>query len=395
MKITIPVSVGNVMIGGGNPVVIQSMTDTDTADVSATVQQILELKKAGAEVVRITVDRPESAEAVPQILQEVQKVSKVPIVGDFHFNGHVLLKKYPKMAMSLDKYRINPGNIGRGEKKDEHFEQFLEVAKKYKKPIRIGGNGGSVDPELLQKRMDENIQATKVQSKKVSKSGGEIFEETLIESVLSSAEYAVQFGIPKNKIILSAKVSSPHSLIRIHRILSQKTDFPLHVGLTEAGGGVQGIVATTAALSPLLQESVGDTIRVSITPASGQSRTQEVEVAKQILQANSVRQFSPKIISCPGCGRTTGNNFRNFAEDISKKIEKSHLPKTLTIAVMGCIVNGPGEANQADAGIFFPGKGEGTHATVFVRGEKVADLSGGNIENKFLEILEEEFVDKK
>lgn len=394
MKKTIPVSVGNIIIGGGNPIVVQSMTNTDTADITATASQILELAEAGSEIVRITVDCPESARAVPEIIKKVRQTSSVPIVGDFHFNGHILLEKYPKTAEMLDKYRINPGNVGKGEKKDEQFERILSVAKKYNKPIRIGVNGGSLDSLLLQQKMDN--------AKGTQKSSGEIFEEAIIESVLSSAKYAVHFGIPKNKILLSAKVSSPDSLLRIYRILLQKTNFPLHLGLTEAGAGIAGVVATTAALSPLLQEKIGDTIRVSITPNSGESRTKEVYVAKEILQAVGARQFFPRIISCPGCGRTTGNDFQAFTEEITKKIEekmptwkqKNSSLSSLKIAVMGCIVNGPGEASHADIGIFFPGKGEGKKATIFVQGEKKYNFSGENIVDFFLEVLEKEFVKK-
>ena len=392
MKTTIPVPVGNITIGGNSPVIIQSMTDTDTADISATVRQILELSKAGSELVRITIDSPPSAEAVPHIVERVRKYSSVPIVGDFHFHGHILLQKYPDMAKALDKYRINPGNVGRGKKRDEQFEKILSVAKKYKKPIRIGGNGGSLDPYILQQKMD--AYAGKSHASHLP------FEEAMIESVLSSARYAVEHGVPPNAIVLSAKVSNPRSLFRIYHALSRKTDFPLHLGLTEAGGGVKGIVETTAALTPLLQAGIGDTVRVSLTPSPGELRTKEVEVAQAIVQAAGVRQFFPKIISCPGCGRTAGNRFQLFVETITQKIKqklplwKEKNPKitSLTIAVMGCIVNGPGEATHADIGIFFPGKGEGTQAIVVVRGKAKKHLRGNDIAHQFLKIVEEEFV---
>jgi (E)-4-hydroxy-3-methylbut-2-enyl-diphosphate synthase len=368
------VQIGNVCVGGDNPIVVQSMTSTDT----------------GSEIVRITVDRPESAEAVPNIYDIVRKESEVPIVGDFHFNGHVLLSKYPDTAKLLEKYRINPGNVGRGEKRDRNFEAILEIAIQHNKPIRIGVNGGSLDPELLQQKMDRNKTSGSLQTDQ------EIFEEAMVESAITSAEFAVEFGVPKEKIVLSAKVSEPQSLIRIHESLAEKCHFPIHLGLTEAGGGLSGIVWSTAALSILLQKGIGDTIRVSITPGSGESRTKEVLVAREILQSLGIRNFSPKITSCPGCGRTTGNDFQTFTENLKKQIEKK-LPlwrekyprsETLKIAVMGCIVNGPGEACHADIGIFFPGKGEGKLATVYIDGEHHAELSGEKIDERFLEILE-------
>lgn len=388
---TYEAQVGNILIGGKNPVVVQSMTNTDTADGEATAEQILELAQAGSEVVRITIDRPESAEAVPKIYDIVRKESEVPIAGDFHFNGHVLLEKYPETAKLLEKYRINPGNVGRAEKRDKNFENILAIAIKNKKPIRIGVNGGSLDPELLQQKMDDNKKSGS------SKSDQDIFEEAMVESAITSAEFAVSFGVPKDNIILSAKVSEPQSLIRIHESLAEKTHFPIHLGLTEAGGGLSGIVSSTAALSILLQKGIGDTIRVSITPGSGESRTKEVLVARETLQSLGFRNFSPKITSCPGCGRTTGNDFQVFAESLKKEIEnrlsiwREKYPgsKTLKIAVMGCIVNGPGEARHADIGIFFPGKGEGKLATVFIDGEHFTELSGENIDRRFLVILED------
>lgn len=391
-RISLAVPVGNVVIGGGHPVLIQSMTNTDTADVEATSQQILELSRAGSELVRITVDRPESAEAVPHILENVRKHSSVPIVGDFHFNGHVLLEKYPSMAQALDKYRINPGNIGRGEKRDKHFETILELAQKWEKPIRIGVNGGSLDPELLAEKMDTN------RLQKTSRSDAEIFEEAMRESALASLQFAESFGIPLSRMIVSAKVSEVPALIRIHRSLAEQTNVPIHLGLTEAGGGLSGIVSSVSALSILLSEGIGDTIRVSYTPSSGESRIQEVRIAREILQSLELRTFSPKITSCPGCGRTTGNHFQAFAEEIRTRVDEE-LPRwkekfpgseQLKIAVMGCIVNGPGEARSADVGIFFPGRGEGKIAEIYANGEKAKILSGEeNISKIFFDFVEE------
>ncbi len=387
---TIPVQVGNITIGGGNPIAVQSMTSTDTSNVQATAQQIIELAEAGSELIRITVDSSESAEAVPRIYAIVSKKTAVPIVGDFHFNGHVLLSKYPETAQLLEKYRINPGNVGRGNGRDANFEAILEIAAKYEKPIRIGVNGGSLDPELL----DANIEKNREQNYPFS--DAEVFEQTMVESAIISSEFAIRFGIPKEKIILSAKTSDVPGLIRIHKALAQKTDLAIHLGLTEAGSGMSGIVATTSALSTLLSQGIGDTIRVSITPESGEARTKEVQVAREILQALELRTFTPKVASCPGCGRTTGNDFQLFTEEIKKEIN-AKLPdwqaryvgaEKLRIAVMGCVVNGPGEARAADIGIFFPGKGEGKLATVFANGEKVADLSGNGIKEEFFGIVE-------
>lgn len=391
-RISTPVRVGNVMLGGNAPIIIQSMTNTDTADIDSTVHQILELSNAGSEMVRITVDRPESAEAVPQIVERVRKFSPVPIIGDFHFNGHILLKKYPDMAKCLDKYRINPGNIGRGEKRDSHFETILEMAQKYKKPIRIGVNGGSLDPELLAEKMDKN------RMQKTPRSDTEIFEETLQESALASLAFAESFGIPLSQMVISAKVSEVTSLIRIHRFLADRTQVAIHLGLTEAGGGLSGIISSTSGLSVLLLEGIGDTIRVSYTPSSGESRIQEVRIAREILQSLGLRTFFPKITSCPGCGRTTGNHFQEFSEKIRQEVT-ARLPKwkqnfpgseKLKIAVMGCIVNGPGEARSADIGIFFPGRGEGKVAEIYGDGEKICNISGEeNISEIFFSFVEE------
>lgn len=388
---TLAVEVGTVTIGNGNPVVVQSMTSTDTADVRATVRQIIELAEAGSELVRVTVDRDESAAAVPHILEKVRKMTSVPVIGDFHFNGHLLLTKYPEAARLLDKYRINPGNVGRGEKRDRNFETFIGLALKYQKPVRIGVNGGSLDPELLGENMDKN------RDKGFLKSDAEVFEATMVESALVSAAAAQKLGLPKDRIILSAKLSEVPALVRVHESLAAQTDLPIHLGLTEAGGGISGAVSSAAALSVLLYQGIGDTIRVSITPQRGETRTKEVEVAREILQALELRTFTPKITSCPGCGRTTGNAFQVFAEEIKTEIDQRKAlwekqypdAKKLRIAVMGCVVNGPGEARAADVGIFFPGKGEGKLATVFIDGAKAADLSGAAIKERFLAMVEE------
>ena len=384
------VMVGKVALGNGHPVMLQSMTNTDTADVQATVGQILELAEAGSEMVRITVDRPESALAVPKIVEQVRKTSSIPIIGDFHFNGHLLLQSFPDMAVALDKYRINPGNVGRKEKRDEQFEAILLVAKKFQKPIRIGVNGGSVDPDLLEENMEENAKRA------FPLSAEAVFEKTILDSVLLSSQFALDFGIPKSHLVLSAKLSSVPAMIRVYRELAKKTDLALHIGLTEAGGGEKGIVSSAIALGTLLQEGIGDTIRVSITPKVGESRIKEVKVAQEILQSLGIRHFSPEIISCPGCGRTSGNNFQAFAEKIEKALatrmkswkEKNPNVKKIRIAVMGCVVNGPGEAQDADIGIFFPGRGEGEFASVFLGGKPYKELKGGNILEEFLGMIE-------
>jgi (E)-4-hydroxy-3-methylbut-2-enyl-diphosphate synthase len=369
---------------------IQSMTNTDTANIEATVQQILELEKAGSEMVRITVDRPDSAKAVPRIVEKLRKVSSVPIIGDFHFNGHILLTAFPEMANSLDKYRINPGNLGKKGKRDEHFEAILQIAKTFNKPIRIGVNGGSIDQDLLDQEMQKNA------NRKIPLSAREVFERTVIRSVLLSASFAVEFGIPKNQLVLSAKLSHVPSMIRVYRSIAKKTDIALHIGLTEAGGGEKGVVASAIALGTLLQEGIGDTIRVSITPRGEESRTKEVKIAREILQSLGIRYFSPEIVSCPGCGRTTGNLFQKFAEMVEQAIlirmkewgKRNVDIAKVRIAVMGCVVNGPGEARDADVGIFFPGRGEGEYASVFVKGKHYKDLKGKNILEEFMGIIE-------
>lgn len=362
--------IGSLGFGKNFPVRIQSMTNTDTANIEATVAQILELVEAGSEIVRFTVDSPESSLAVPEIVRQVRKNSDIPLVGDFHFNGHIFLKKYPEMAKSLDKYRINPGNVGKKNKHDTNFDDILSVAIEHNKVIRIGVNGGSIDEELLEKEMNN--------SENKGKSSDEIFIMTMVKSAIESAQYAENFGVPKKNIVVSVKHSCVPMMIAAYQKLAKECDYLLHLGLTEPGGGMQGIVSSSVALGILLQQGIGDTIRVSITPRSGETRVQEVKICREILQALELRQFSPKVVSCPGCGRTTGNDFADMAEKVSAMLEKKSsewgkkYPKfsSLHIAVMGCVVNGPGEAKRSDIGIFFPGKGEGTQAILSLKGEQ-------------------------
>ncbi len=388
----------NLHLGKKNPVRIQSMTNTDTADIDATVSQILELAEAGSELVRITVDSHESCLAVPQIIEQIRKTSNIPIVGDFHFNGHIFLVKYPEMAQALDKYRINPGNVAGGnsrkkiEKTDTNFETILSVAKKYNKPIRIGVNGGSLDASVLEDEM--NLEENK------GKTSDEIFVGAMVKSAISSARFAENFGIPKENIIVSVKHSSVPVMISAYRKLSQSCDYLLHLGLTEAGGGNAGIIRSSIALGTLLQEGIGDTIRVSITPQQGESRTKEVKICQEILQSLGFRNFSPRVVSCPGCGRTTGNDFAEMAEKILENLEMKRkkenwdkkYPKfsSLHIAVMGCVVNGLGEAKNADIGIFFPGKGEGKNAVIMIDGKQknISANSSNEIEKIFFKEVE-------
>ncbi len=379
------VKIGNIILGANHPVVLQSMTNTDTADVAATTDQILELEKAGAQIVRITVNNEDAAQAVPQIVKNVQKISDVPIVGDFHFNGNLLLKKYPDCAKSLDKYRINPGNA-----RDQNFQEIIELAIKYDKPVRIGVNSGSVDAEILDDLMAKNT----------DKTSEEILEEAAIKSVLNSAQLAEKIGLPKNKIVLSAKMSEINSMIRVYTEIA-KSNYVLHLGLTEAGQGDFGIVSSSIALGVLLNKGIGHTIRVSLTPLPGESRTREVEMGKMILQSLGLRNFAPRVTSCPGCGRTSSDQFQHLALKINERIQKT-LPEwkekypdveNLKIAVMGCVVNGPGEAKNADIGISLPGKAEKPIASVFVSGKHFCDLKGDNIEDQFWQILED-FVKK-
>jgi len=387
----IPVRVGNVVVGDG-PIVVQSMTNTDTADIEGTTQQVAALAQAGSEVVRITVDRDEAAKAVPHIRDALDKMGcNVPLVGDFHYIGHTLLTDNPACAEALAKYRINPGNVGFREKRDRQFTTMIEVAMKYDRPVRIGVNWGSLDQDLVISMMDENAKSAN------PKSASNITEEALVTSALQSAALARDLGMSTNKIILSCKVSAVQSLIRVYRALARKCDYALHLGLTEAGMGSKGIVASTAALAVLLQEGIGDTIRVSLTPEPGGDRTEEVIVAQQILQTMGIRSFMPLVTACPGCGRTTSTVFQDLAGKIQSYLrermptwrEKYVGVEDMNVAVMGCIVNGPGESKHSDIGISLPGTGETPSAPVFIDGEKRMTLKGPGIAEEFQGIVEE------
>jgi (E)-4-hydroxy-3-methylbut-2-enyl-diphosphate synthase len=387
----IPVRVGNVVVGGG-PIVVQSMTNTDTADIEGTTQQVAALAQAGSEVVRITVDRDEAAKAVPHIRDALDKMGcNVPLVGDFHYIGHTLLTDNPACAEALAKYRINPGNVGFREKRDRQFTTMIEVAMKYDRPVRIGVNWGSLDQDLVISMMDENAKSAN------PKSASNITEEALVTSALQSAALARDLGMSTNKIILSCKVSAVQSLIRVYRALARKCEYALHLGLTEAGMGSKGIVASTAALAVLLQEGIGDTIRVSLTPEPGGDRTEEVIVAQQILQTMGIRSFMPLVTACPGCGRTTSTVFQDLAGKIQSYLrermptwrEKYVGVEDMNVAVMGCIVNGPGESKHSDIGISLPGTGETPSAPVFIDGEKRMTLKGPGIAEEFQGIVEE------
>ncbi len=389
---SIPVMVGDVTIGGTAPVVIQSMTNTDTADVAATVTQVRELAHAGSELVRITVNSDAAARAVPDIVEQLaQADDAVPLVGDFHFNGHKLLAKYPDCARLLSKYRINPGNVGRGRKKDEQFATMVETAGKYDKPVRIGVNWGSLDQALVARLMDENSRRTEPLD------SGEIMHEIMVTSALESAAQAESLGLPRDHITLSAKMSGVQDLITVYRMLSARCDYALHLGLTEAGMGSRGIVASTAALAVLLQEGIGDTIRISLTPEPGGDRTREVIVAQELLQSMGLRHFTPAVIACPGCGRTTSHYFQQLAQDIQSHLRtqmpewRRHYPgvEEMKVAVMGCVVNGPGESKHADIGISLPGTGEKPVAPVYVDGEKTVTLKGDTIAADFQKIVDD------
>jgi len=379
-----------IWVGGDAPVVVQSMTNTDTADAVATAIQIKELARAGSELVRLTVDRPESAAAVPYIRDQLDKMGiDVPLVGDFHYNGHTLLTEYPDCAAALSKYRINPGNVGKGAKRDTQFAQMIEVAAKYDKPVRIGVNWGSLDQALLARIMDENA------ARENPWTAQAVMYEALITSAIENAVRAEELGLARDKIILSCKVSGVQDLIAVYRELGKRCDYPLHLGLTEAGMGSKGIVASTAALSVLLQEGIGDTIRISLTPEPGGDRTKEVVVGQEILQTMGLRKFTPMVIACPGCGRTTSTVFQELADDIQSYLReqmpewKKTFPgvEAMNVAVMGCIVNGPGESKHANIGISLPGTGESPAAPVFVDGQKVATLRGDNIVEEFQAIV--------
>ena len=389
---TVNVRIGNVMVGSDAPVAVQSMTNTDTADHIGTAIQVAQLAKAGSELVRITVNTEEAAAAVPRVREQLDKMGcDVPLIGDFHFNGHKLLAKYPDCASALAKYRINPGNVGRGKKRDEQFNALIETACRFDKPIRIGVNWGSLDQAVLARLMDENGRLA------VPRQASEVTREALIVSALDSAKQAEEIGLGHDKIIISCKVSAVQDLIAVYRNLATRCDYPLHLGLTEAGMGSKGIVASTAALSVLLQEGIGDTIRVSLTPEPGGDRAQEVIVAQEILQTMSLRAFTPMVIACPGCGRTTSDYFQRLAEQI-QTYARQQMPlwrtqyvgvENMTLAVMGCVVNGPGESKQANIGISLPGTGEKPVAPVYVDGEKTVTLKGEHIAEEFQQIVDE------
>lgn len=385
------VTVGQVRVGGGAPVVIQSMTNTDTVDVLKTAIQCAELARAGSELVRITVNTPEAAAAVPRIRAHLDSMGvDVPLIGDFHYNGHRLLSDYPECAQVLDKYRINPGNVGHGKKRDEQFAQMIEIAARYKKPVRIGVNWGSLDQDLLARIMDENARRA------MPMDAVGVMREAMVASALESAIKAEELGLPGDRIILSCKVSGVQDLIAIYRELSRRSDYPLHLGLTEAGMGSKGIVASTAAMAVLLQEGIGDTIRVSLTPEPGGKRTQEVVVAQEMLQTMGLRAFTPMVTACPGCGRTTSSFFQELAHSIQEHV-RGKMPQwrveydgveNMTLAVMGCVVNGPGESKHANIGISLPGTGEAPAAPVFEDGVKTITLRGNHIAEEFTAIVD-------
>ena len=388
---SVAVLVGRVRVGADAPIVVQSMTNTDTADVAGTTKQVQQLARAGSELVRITVNSAEAAAAVPAIRERLDATGvTVPLIGDFHFNGHKLLREHPACAEALAKYRINPGNVGRGSKRDPQFAQMIECACRYGKPVRIGVNWGSLDPELLTRLMDENAASAQ------PKDAREVMREAVVQSALTSAARAIELGLARERIILSAKVSGVQDLIAIYRELARRSELPLHLGLTEAGMGSKGIVASSAAMAVLLEEGIGDTIRVSLTPEPNGDRTQEVIVAQELLQTMGLRSFAPLVIACPGCGRTTSTYFQELAKRIQTHI-RTRMPEwrrdyrgveDMTVAVMGCVVNGPGESKHANLGISLPGTGERPVAPVYEDGEKTVTLKGERIAEEFQEIVE-------
>ncbi len=390
-KLTATCTVGDVRIGGPNPIVVQSMTNTDTADTTATVNQVLALARAGSELVRITVNHDKAAAAVPRIVQTLRDFGcDVPIVGDFHYNGHILLRKYPDCARALAKYRINPGNVNIGKKHDDNFRTMIETAIEHGKPVRIGVNWGSLDQQLLTSQMDENARRSEPWS------AAEVMYETIVLSALRSAEAAENYGLGHDRIILSAKVSNVQDLIAVYRMLASRCDYPMHLGLTEAGMGTKGIVASTAGMAVLLQEGIGDTIRVSLTPTPDGDRCEEVEVAKQMLQSLEIRHFTPQVTACPGCGRTTSTFFQEMAEEIQAYL-RNRMPEwkglyqgveQMNVAVMGCVVNGPGESKHAQIGISLPGTFEEPVAPVYMDGRLHRTLRGDRIVAEFIEILD-------
>jgi (E)-4-hydroxy-3-methylbut-2-enyl-diphosphate synthase len=382
--------VGGVKVGGTHAIVVQSMTNTDTADVTATVNQVMALAAAGSELVRVTVNHDKAAEAVPRIVDTLEKFGvRVPIIGDFHYNGHILLKKYPECARRLAKYRINPGNVNIGHKHDNNFRTMIDVAIEHRKPVRIGVNWGSLDQVLLTRLMDENSRLPE------PRDAAEVTTEAIVQSALNSARAAEEYGLPHDSIILSAKVSRVPDLVRVYRELAARCDYPLHLGLTEAGMGAKGIVATAAALAILLHEGIGDTIRASLTPMPDGDRTEEVRISQQILQSLEIRSFTPQVTACPGCGRTTSTFFQEMAGQIQKYL-REQMPvwrerypgvEELKVAVMGCVVNGPGESKHADIGISLPGTFEEPKAPVYVDGRLVVTLKGADIVPEFIQIL--------
>jgi (E)-4-hydroxy-3-methylbut-2-enyl-diphosphate synthase len=387
----VAVRVGHVLVGGGAPVVVQSMTNTDTADVDGTVRQVAELARSGSELVRITVNTEAAAGAVPLIRDGLDRLGcDVPLIGDFHFNGHKLLRKYPACAQALAKYRINPGNVGRGSKRDEKFALMIEMACRYDKAVRIGVNWGSMDQELVVRMMDENARAAQ------SRDNDRVTRDIMVTSALENARRAEELGLGRDRILLSCKMSGVQDLIGVYRELAGRCDYALHLGLTEAGMGSKGIVASTAALAVLLQEGIGDTIRISLTPEPGGSRTREVVVAQEILQTMGLRSFSPMVVACPGCGRTSSTYFQQLARDIQEYLReqmpawKTRYPgaETLSVAVMGCVVNGPGESKHANIGISLPGTGENPVAPVYEDGEKTVTLKGDRIAEEFQAIVD-------
>ncbi len=396
-RATREVEIGGVKVGGTAPVVVQSMTNTDTADVASTTRQVAELWRAGSELVRVTVNNAESAAAVPRIVEKLDMMGiRVPIIGDFHYNGHTLLANEPACAEALAKYRINPGNVGFGRKRDTQFAQLIEFAIRYGKPVRIGANWGSLDQSLAATLMDENARRAEPWD------AGRVLREALIRSALDSAEQAVAIGLPRERIVLSAKVSGVQELVAVYRDLAMRSDFALHLGLTEAGIGSKGIVASSAALAVLLQEGIGDTIRISLTPDPGASRTQEVIVAQELLQTMGLRAFTPMVTACPGCGRTTSEFFQELAEVVQEHV-RAKMPEwkishpgaeNMTLAVMGCVVNGPGESRHANIGISLPGTGEAPAAPIFVDGEKTVTLRGENIAAEFVALIDA-YVDRR
>jgi (E)-4-hydroxy-3-methylbut-2-enyl-diphosphate synthase len=389
---SIPVQIGAITLGGQAPIIVQSMTNTDTADVEGTAQQVKALARAGSELVRITVNSDEAAAAVPHVCERLAQLNvSVPIVGDFHFNGHKLLKAHPACAAALAKYRINPGNVGRGSKRDTQYAEMIEVACGYNKPVRIGVNWGSLDQDLLARLMDDNSKLTEPQDARV------VMHEALVSSAIDSAARAVELGLPKDRIVISCKVSGVQDLISVYRELARRCDYALHLGLTEAGMGSKGIVASTAAMGVLLQEGIGDTIRVSLTPEPNGDRTNEVIVAQEILQTMGLRAFTPMVVACPGCGRTTSTFFQELAKDIQTHI-RHQMPEwrkhyvgveDMTVAVMGCVVNGPGESKHANIGISLPGTGERPVAPVYIDGAKGPTLKGERIAEEFQALVED------